>query len=321
MVNFFRAAAAGLLAFVGAARAAPADVGNEFAAGYPGSVQVLSTSPLAIRYSTSQPDDRNWVGIYAAVNGGGPDNQQLGAQPSLKWAYAAGLDGTVTLPTDGLPAGDYKAYFLTRDGYAWMGAPVQFALGKTFAGALSVTGGYPIRVQYNTTQPSDENWVGLYFAAGGGPDTGVVDDQAVRWAYAGGSPGAIEIPADGLGDGVYKAFLLPASGYQSLAPPQIFTQGNAVFKGVLAVDYASSVFSIRYTTQRPAAKNWIGIWRLGEGPDGQSAVGAALAWEYVADARGVKKVDGSNLPSGQYQAFLLANDGYSWLASPIAIHK
>ncbi|TQV94352.1 hypothetical protein V2A60_002612 [Cordyceps javanica] len=320
MVNFFRAAAAGVLALAAAVQAAA--VGNQLAAGYPGSIQVQSTSPLTIRYSTSQPDDRNWIGIYAAVDGGGPDDQQLGAKPSLKWVYAGGLSGTATIPTDGLPGGDYKAYFLARDGYLWQGAPVQFSLGKTFPGALSVSGGYPIRVQYSTSQPGATNWVGVYFAAGGGPDTGAVNQSAVRWAYAGEAQGSVEIPADGLGDGVYKAFLLADNGYTSLASPQIFTQGNAVFKGALAVDYAAAdTFSFRYTTQRPAAKNWIGIWRYGEGPDSQERAGAYLAWEYAADGLGAKTVDGSKLPSGQYQAFFLANDGYKWLASPITIRK
>ncbi|OAA69888.1 hypothetical protein ISF_03158 [Cordyceps fumosorosea ARSEF 2679] len=323
MVNLFRAAAAGVLALVvGAAQAAPA-VANQLAAGYPGSISVSSTSPLAIRYSTSQPDDRNWVGIWASVNGGGPDNQQVGAQPSRKWAYASGLDGTVTLPTDGLAAGDYTAYFLARDGYNWMAAPVQFSLGGSGGGgALKVTGGYPIRIQYNTSQPNANNWLGIYFAAAGGPDTGSVGDPAVRWAYAGDAQGTVEIPTDGLGDGLYKAFLLADGGYASLAQPQIFTQGNAVFRGVLAVDYAAkTAFSFRYTTQKPGAKNWIGVWAYGKGPDGQEAVGQALAWEYATEARATLTVDVSKLPAGQYQAFLLADDKYNWLASPIAIHK
>ncbi|KAK8143501.1 hypothetical protein G3M48_007162 [Beauveria asiatica] len=321
MVNFFRAAVASVAALVGAAQAAA--IGNTFASGYPGSIEVRSTSPLTIRYSTSQPDDRNWIGIYPAVDGGGPDNQQLGAKASVKWAYAPGLDGTVTIPTDGLPGGDYKAYFLARDAYLWQGAPVQFSLDKSYPGVLSVASGYPLRVQYNTTRPNDRNWIGVYFASGGGPDTGAQqpNESAVRWAYAGAAQGSVEIPTDGFGDGVYKAYLLADDGYESLAAPQIFAQGNAVFKGALVVDYAADAFTFHYTTQRPAANNWIGIWPAGQGPDSQTGVGASLAWEYAAEARGVKKVDASKLASGQYQAFFLASDKYNWLASPITIHK
>lgn len=320
MVNFFRAAVAGVLAFAGAAQAAA--VGNQFASGYPGSIEVKLTSPLTIRYSTSQPDDKNWIGIYPAVDGGGPDNQQEGTKASVKWAYASGLDGTVTIPTDGLPGGDYKAYFLARDAYIWQGAPVQFSLDKTYPGTVKATSGYPIRVEYSTSKPNENNWVGIYFAAGGGPDTGANNGSAsVRWAYAGEAQGSVEIPTDGFGDGVYKAYLLANDGYESLASPQIFAQGNAVFKGAIAVDYAAGSFTFQYTTQRAAAKNWIGIWPYGQGPDSQSGVGASLVWEYATDALGVKKVDASKLASGQYQAFFLANDGYSWLASPITIHK
>ncbi|MCQ9255634.1 hypothetical protein NQ103_09235, partial [Vibrio parahaemolyticus] len=117
------------------------------------------------------------------------------------------------------------------------------------------------------------------------------------------------------------AYLLADNGYESLASPQIFAQGNAVFKGALVVDYAADAFTFHYTTQRAAANNWIGIWPAGHGPDSQTGVGASLAWEYAAEGRGVKKVDARKLASGQYQAFFLASDKYNWLASPIAIHK
>ncbi|KAJ2978356.1 hypothetical protein NQ176_g3863 [Zarea fungicola] len=124
MVNFFKAAVAGaLLAFAGAAQAAA--IGNQLASGYQGSIEVQSTNPLTIHYSTSQPDDKNWVGIYS-VNGGGPDNQTP-VSPALKWAYTSGLSGTVTIPTDGLASGDYKAYFLARDGRAHRGLERELA--------------------------------------------------------------------------------------------------------------------------------------------------------------------------------------------------
>ncbi len=320
MVNFFKAAAASVLAFAGAAQAAA--VGNQLAAGYPGSIEVQSSSPLTIRYSTSQPDDKNWIGIYPAVNGGGPDNQELGPKPSVKWAYASGLDGVVTIPTDGLAGGDYKAYFLARDSYIWQGAPVQFSLDRKYPGDMKVTSGYPIRIQYSTSRPNANNWIGIYFASGGGPDTGEVSGNAsIRWTYAGEAQGSVEIPTDGFGDGLYKAFFLADNGYESLAAPAIFTQGNAVFKGAIAVDPAVAPFTFSYTTQRPGAKNWIGLWPYGQGPDEQKAVAASPAWEYVTEGRDRKTVDASKLPSGDYQAFLLANDGYNWLASPINIRK
>ncbi|KAJ6785709.1 hypothetical protein PWT90_06251 [Aphanocladium album] len=320
MVNFFKAAAAAVLTFASAAQAAA--IGNQFSSGYVGSMELKSTSPLTIRYSTSQPNDRNWIGIWPVIDGGGPENQQPGSKPSVKWNYTPGLDGTITIPTDGLVSDDYKAYFLSEDQYTWQAAPIQFGLNKGYAGSLKVNTGYPIRIDYSTSQPNERNWIGIYFASGGGPDSGVqVDQNSVRWIYAPESQGSVTFSADGLGDGVYKAFFLSNDSYRSIASPQIFAQGNAVFQGVLAVDPSQDYFTFRYTTQKAAAKNWIGIWRAGEGPDGQSGVSSSLVWEYVTEARGVKKVDGSKLPSGQYQAYLLSNDKYTWLASPIAIHK
>lgn len=320
MVNFFKAAAAGVLAFAGAVQAAA--IGNQFAGGYQGSIEVKSTNPLQIRYSTSQPDPKNWIGIYSAADGG-PDDQKH-AKDSLKWAYAPDLEGTVTIPTDGLPAGDYKAYFLARDKYTWQAAPVQFSLEKDWSGAIKVTSGYPIRVQYSTSHPNSNNWIGIYFASGGGPDAGNAttgDYFSIRWVYAGDSQGVVEIPADGVGDGVYKAFFLADNGYESLASPQIFTQGNAVFPGAIAVDYGRTSFTFRYTTQRPDDQNWIGIYPYGQGPDSQSQVGASPAWDWAKSSRDALTVPADKLASGRYQAFFLAKNGYKWLASPITISK
>ncbi|KAJ3495153.1 hypothetical protein NLG97_g3598 [Lecanicillium saksenae] len=320
MVNFFRAAAAALMSFAGAAQAAA--IGNQLSSGYVGSMKLQSTSPLTIRYSTSQPSDRNWIGVWPTVNGGGPENQRQGVNASSKWTYTPGLDGTVTIPTDGLAAGDYTAYFLADDKYTWQAAPIQFGLDKSYPGSIKVTPGYPISIDYSTSQPNEHNWIAIYFASGGGPDAGAqVDEHSIRWYYAPDSQGTITIPADGLGDGVYKAFFLSNDGYQSIASPQIFSLGNAVFPGALAVDYTMDTFTFRYTTQKAAAKNWIGVWRINEGPDDQGSGPGSLVWEYTPEARGVKKVDGSQLPSGQYKAYLLANDGRSWLASSLIIHK
>lgn len=328
MVNFFRAAAASVLALASAVQAAavvgraPQRQGNALSSGYNGNIEVKSTSPLQIRYSTSSPDDKNWIGIYSAL-GGGPDNQSHD-QNALKWKYTPGLSGVAEIDTDGLAGGEYKAYFLARDGYSWQAAPVEFTLNKSYGGTLKVTPGYPIKVEYSTDSPNAHNWVGIYFAAGGGPDNGTItsgDSNSIRWQYAPDAQGSFEISTDGLGDGVYKAFLLANDQYQSLATPQIFSLGNAVFHGVIAVDYGRTQFTFRYTTQQPADNNWIGIYPKGQGPDSQSQVQGSLAWDWAKEQRGSLTVPGDKLANGEYQAYLLAKGGYSWLASPVTIHK
>lgn len=322
MVNIFKAAAAGLLAFISTAQAA--SVGNQFSSGYVGSLKLDNSNPLTVRYSTSQPNDKNWIGIWPVVDGGGPVNQVQGSKPSVKWNYAPGLDGLMTIPTDGVASGDYNVYFLGHDGYTWQAAPLQVPINKGFSGSIDVTPGYPIKIHYRTSQPNEHNWIALYFAAGGGPDSGAqVDQNSVRWVYAPNSEGDVTFGSYGLGDGVYKAYFLGNDGYGSIASPQIFSQGNAVFKGVLALDPDWAQFTFRYTTQRPGDKNWIGIWPKGLGPVDPSGNGGSgsLVWEYAKDTHGVLKVDGSKLGSGEYSAYFLENDNYKWLASPIEIAK
>ncbi|KAK1723357.1 endonuclease/exonuclease/phosphatase family [Colletotrichum acutatum] len=88
-----------------------------------GSLAFLPDDPVfTFSYSTSDADAKNWIGIYRA-SGGGPDNQTF-VEPSLVWGYAPESNGTLEIENGGLIPGDYRAYFLARDGYAWLAAPV-----------------------------------------------------------------------------------------------------------------------------------------------------------------------------------------------------
>ncbi|EJD41657.1 endonuclease/exonuclease/phosphatase family [Auricularia subglabra TFB-10046 SS5] len=87
-----------------------------------GTLSLVSGKAFTFRYTTPSPDGTNWVGLYYS-SGGGPANQQMDQQ-SLVWKYAPNTDGTVQLDPNGFTAGTYTAYFLAKDGYAWLADPI-----------------------------------------------------------------------------------------------------------------------------------------------------------------------------------------------------
>ncbi|PFH59386.1 hypothetical protein XA68_12445 [Ophiocordyceps unilateralis] len=90
-------------------------------------------APFTFHYATSQPDSKNWIGLYNSFYGG-PDNGSYVAN-SLAWAYAPEGDGSVKVPPPGnLQPGIYKAFFLAKDGYQHLSDPIDVAFGN---GSLS----------------------------------------------------------------------------------------------------------------------------------------------------------------------------------------
>ncbi|KAL1960363.1 hypothetical protein VTO42DRAFT_8323 [Malbranchea cinnamomea] len=82
--------------------------------------------PFTFDYSTSQPQDTNWIGLYHA-SGGGPVNESYIAPP-IVWKYAPDAKGSVHLPVDYLEPGEYEAYFLAHGGYKWLAPPITVTL-------------------------------------------------------------------------------------------------------------------------------------------------------------------------------------------------
>ncbi|MER5620638.1 endonuclease/exonuclease/phosphatase family protein [Streptosporangium sp. NPDC002544] len=96
-----------------------------------GTLNVISASvkagePISLTYSTPRPDPKNWIGLYTDPGNGPVAEKYVG--PSLKWVYIPEGSGTATLPTDGLEPGDYVAYSLAKDGYAWLAQPVKLKI-------------------------------------------------------------------------------------------------------------------------------------------------------------------------------------------------
>lgn len=79
---------------------------------------------------------------------------------------------------------------------------------------------------YSTTHSSDSNWIGIYYAYGGGPDNGAYVQDSLAWNWAPSSEGSVTVSPKKLRTGTYKAYLLADGGYKSLATPLIINLGS-----------------------------------------------------------------------------------------------
>ncbi|KAK2612505.1 hypothetical protein QQS21_001443 [Conoideocrella luteorostrata] len=284
-----------------------------------GSLSVISTNPLQFKYSTSEANPSNWIGLYHA-SGGGPENEARN-ESSLKWAYATETAGVTQLPTDGIADGLYKAFFLANNGYRWLSEPVFLSLGKEQPGVLTLASVAPLRFEYKTSRPGAKNWIGLYFASSGGPDAGVSNQASIRWSYAPGSSGSVEFDNGGLGPGQYKAYFLADDKYDLQAVPVQLRIGDpSKYLAILAVDYSRAPLNIKYTTPQPNDRNWIGLYFVdGGGPVNQVQDQPSLVWDWVRESTGEVTLPTTTLSPGKYKAFFLADGGYTWLSEPIIV--
>ena len=193
----------------------------------------------------------------------------------------------------------------------------------------------PIRASFqNLATPSASHWVGIWSYPDSGKRAGAWDratngeQSSLTWKYL-PATAAGDVQLAGLPSGRYAAFLLANDGYEWLSTPIIFSvtdDGVAQKeKGLLASNQRmydeGSAISLSYSGITPGAKNWLAIWRYvdgpGEKPDGPWSFAQSNSsdpWKYVTNASG--QWDIASLPEGTYAAFLLANDGYQWLAPP-----
>ena len=78
--------------------------------------------------------------------------------------------------------------------------------------------------QYNTTKPDGENWIGVWFAFGGGPDNQQKDEEPLAFRKATDGEGTVFFNASSTDPGAYKAYFLDKD-YKWLADPVTFSVG------------------------------------------------------------------------------------------------
>ncbi len=102
---------------------------------------------------------------------------------------------------------------------------------------------------------------------------------------------------------------LAFSIYTLLSYGQTITAVGAPFK-------AGGAFTFDYSGGTGAATDWIGVYTVGEIPDGTPP---SLTWEYITSPAGTLVLNGNNqaavLAAGDYTAHLFCCDGYDIIAS------
>ncbi|MBF5007026.1 IPTL-CTERM sorting domain-containing protein [Diaphorobacter caeni] len=183
--------------------------------------------------------------------------------------------------------------------------------------------------------PGKTHWVGIWSYPDSGTRYGVWDratnggQGSLQWAYLPATASG-EVTLKGVAPGRHVAFLLADDGYAWLSTPIVFwvtEDGSAqrevgsLTSNLRSYDVGASV-SLQYGGITPAAKNWIGVWRYEDGPGVKSdgpwsfaQSNSSTQYKYAASASGQWDVTG--LAAGTYAAFLLANDGYQWMAPPV----
>lgn len=131
---------------------------------------------------------------------------------------AAGNSGTVRINADALQWGEYRAFYLQRDGYRWLAPPQDLNIAPA-TGSLSWNRNSDLfTFDYTTSGPSTKNWIGVY-PADGGPVNQIQVEPSLLWSYAPGSSGTVTISAGDIPGGNYKAFFLARDEYMWITNP------------------------------------------------------------------------------------------------------
>ncbi|KDN87402.1 hypothetical protein [Kitasatospora cheerisanensis] len=107
----------------------------------------------------------------------------------------------------------------------------------------------------------------------------------------------------------------------ALLAPAVSTPATAAGSsiGLPATSYVqgrTSALAVTYSTARASSTNWVGIYST-DPAKGPGSGTASLAWTYAPNSSGTVTVAAGSLQPGSYLAYLLADNGYTPLASPV----
>jgi len=204
--------------------------------------------------------------------------------------------------------------------------------GTLSASSASVVQGATITFNYSTPAATvnSENWVGLYSNPGKGPVNQTYVGASTAYDWAPSQSGTASFSTAALTPGNYIAYFLYDNGYTWLAQPVTFTVTAAsgstspTTTGTLSASVSSVVqgATITFNYSTPAAtvnsENWVGLYsNPGDGPVNQTYVGASTIWNWTASESGTTSFNTASLSPGNYIAYYLYDNGYTWLAQPV----
>jgi glucose/arabinose dehydrogenase len=274
------------------------------------------------------PSATDWIGLFAQ---GAPDTSYI------SWMYVSCSQSPTTprasgscpfvLPS-GLATGTYELRLLANNGFTRLATSGPLSVAPA-GPQLSVSpgsvaaGGTVTATWSGIASPTATDWIGLFSV--GAPDTSYISWEYVSCSQSPATPRAsgscpFVVPS-GLAPGNYQLRLLANNGFTRLATsglltvtppgPQLGVSPGSVARGGTVTATWSGI-----TT--PSATDWIGLFSPG------APNTAYLAWIYVSCSQSpaTPRASGScpfvipgGLATGTYQLRLLANDGYTALAT------
>ena len=270
----------------------------------------------------------NWIGIYSDP-GCGPVGQVYDCA-STGYNWVANSSGTSSFSTSALAPGSYTAYFLYDNGYTWLAQPVTFTVtappGTLSAQDSVVTQGQSVSFSYSipAAKVLSNNWIGLYSDPGNGPVNQVEVGASTAYNWVTNASGTSSFSTSALAPGNYIAYFLYDNGYTWLAKPVTFTVQPTTPPGTLTAERSTveQGEQITFDYSIPAAKvgseNWVGLYsNPGCGPVDQVSVCGSTTYNWVTNGSGSTSFGTGSLAPGNYIAYLLYNNGYTWLAKPV----
>lgn len=279
---------------------------------------------ITVTYSGGPGNVADWVGIY-------PAGVTPGDEDSTLWSYGPGPDytqGSVTFDPGLTTPGEWVVYLLENDGYTVLASDAFTVFDPaTLPMVYSLHSAYlpeeAIEIGWRNGPGNPLDWVGIY------PDGTVPGSVAsTRWLYVGGTQtgtvglqeGTVQFEGT-LEIGAHDVHLLENDGYTSLAD-----------SGFSVVDYFDPLLrsnqrfygpgepmTFTFSNSWSNPKDWIGIYPAGVTPGDEDST----AWMYTDGTTqgttglvegSVVLADGLAEP-GEYEAWLLIDDGYFWIAS------
>ncbi len=270
-----------------------------------------NAKPLTFGYSTTTPDDTNWIAVYG--KGKSPSQESTKYQYDA-WSLAKGPSGTAFVDPSKLSSGDYEAYFLAKNVYDIIDGPVRVNIKDSSYLAAPAKGG-DITFGFATNEPDPTNWIAIY-----APGKSPANDKYsyTTWFYAGTASGTVSSAGSSLLPGTYTAYLLAKNEYNVLAGPVTFTTDKEL-STTLEVDESQPPFTFKYTTDAPDSSNWVAIYSDGETPSNEATKLNYVTWSYAPGAKGAVKVSFDALEPGTYYAYFLAKNKYTSLTPGLKI--
>ena len=297
---------------------------------------VLTVSPTSISPGGSvtatwsgivSASSRDWIGLYVP----GQTNESF-----LEWIYvsctktpgSAVASGSCSFPIpSGLTPGNYELRLLANNGFTNV---LAFSNPLTLTGATSLVaspatvapGGAVIATWSGIVSPSSRDWIGVYIP--GQPNTSYLEWIYVSCTKTPGSALAsgscqFAVPS-GLPPGNYELRLLANDGFTNVLATSnpLSVTGATLTVNPGTVSPGGAVTATWSGIVSASSRDWIGLYIPGQANE------SFLEWIYVSCTKtpGSAVTLGScpfpipsGLPSGNYELRLLANDGFTTLAT------